>query len=163
MLACVLLTAGLVMYVMKRARPVYLLDYHVYKPADALKMPHAVFLKHTREAQVLNPRVTRFAASMQHHLAICVACLRSFACAPGLHAGQRGLPGEDGGQGRPGQRDVPACWCGTGRRLVLPACFGAGVVPVSGLGAEMKSPRQSADWARPAVLAEGGEKERPGQ
>ena len=56
MLACVLLTAGLVIYIMKRARPVYLLDYHVYKPADALKMPHAVFLKHTREAQVLDPR-----------------------------------------------------------------------------------------------------------
>ena len=96
MLACVLLTAGLVVYIMKRARPVYLLDYHVYKPADALKMPHAVFLKHTREAQVLSPRATWFATSMQHHLAKRVTCLNSFACAPGLHAGQRGLPGEDG-------------------------------------------------------------------
>ena len=74
MLACVLLTAGLVIYIMKRARPVYLLDYHVYKPADALKMPHAVFLKHTREAQVLNPRATRFATSMQHCSAKRMTC-----------------------------------------------------------------------------------------
>ena len=50
--ACILLTAAVVAYAMRRARPVYLLDFHVFKPRDDLKMPSATFLQHTRRCKV---------------------------------------------------------------------------------------------------------------
>ena len=50
--ACIILTAMVVAYIMSRARPVYLLDFHVYKPRDDLKIPSAVFLQHSRKCKV---------------------------------------------------------------------------------------------------------------
>lgn len=50
--ACIFLTAVVVAYIMSRARPVYLLDFHVFKPRDDLKMPSAAFLQHTRKCKV---------------------------------------------------------------------------------------------------------------
>ena len=50
--ACITLTAVIVAYIMSRARPVYLLDFHVFKPRDDLKMPSAVFLQHSRKCKV---------------------------------------------------------------------------------------------------------------
>jgi hypothetical protein len=54
--AACMLTAIVVAYVVKRARPVYLLDFHVFKPADELKMPHEVFLQRTRLCEVRGRR-----------------------------------------------------------------------------------------------------------
>ena len=50
--ACILLTAMFVAYIMSRPRPVYLLDFHVFKPRDDLKMSSAAFLQHTRKCKV---------------------------------------------------------------------------------------------------------------
>jgi len=54
--AACMLTAIVVAYVAKRARPVYLLDFHVFKPADELKMTHEVFLQRTRLCEVRGGR-----------------------------------------------------------------------------------------------------------
>ncbi len=54
--AACMLTAIMVAYVAKRARPVYLLDFHVFKPADELKMTHEVFLQRTRLCEVRGMR-----------------------------------------------------------------------------------------------------------
>ncbi|KAK9841814.1 hypothetical protein WJX81_004744 [Elliptochloris bilobata] len=62
--ACVLLTAAVVWYVMSRARPVYLLDFHVYKPRDELKMSRAAFLQHTRGCKGFTPESITFQEKM---------------------------------------------------------------------------------------------------
>ena len=42
---CVLLTIVALTYIFARSKPVYLIDYHCYKPPDRLKMPHQKFLE----------------------------------------------------------------------------------------------------------------------
>ncbi|CAL8469239.1 g8780 [Coccomyxa elongata] len=51
MTCCLLLTIVASVYVFTRSKPVYLLDYHCYKPPDELKMPHAKFLQLSRDCK----------------------------------------------------------------------------------------------------------------
>ena len=52
MSCCVLLTIVALTYIFARSKPVYLIDYHCYKPPDRLKMPHQKFLELSRNCGV---------------------------------------------------------------------------------------------------------------
>ena len=107
--ACIILTVVVVAYIMSRARPVYLLDFHVYKPRDDLKMPSATFLQHSRKCKVASGLCAGALALLQGWEA---PKQRADACgaadAAGLHAREHHIPGEDGGKGRPWRRDILA-------------------------------------------------------
>lgn len=49
---CIALTAVLTAYIFSRARPVYLLNYSVYKPPEEWKISHEGFLDNSRRCGV---------------------------------------------------------------------------------------------------------------
>lgn len=107
--ACIVLTMLIVAYMMSRARPVYLLDFHVFKPRDDLKMSSAAFLQHTRKCKVAPGLCwrARSAAGLESSQAG-EADASGAADTAGLHAREHHVSGEDGGKGRPWRRDIPA-------------------------------------------------------
>ncbi|EIE21149.1 hypothetical protein COCSUDRAFT_48294 [Coccomyxa subellipsoidea C-169] len=60
MACCLLLTMVASVYVFSRSKPVYLLDYHCYKPPDELKMPHAKFLDLSRDCKAIFTTFLKF-------------------------------------------------------------------------------------------------------
>jgi 3-ketoacyl-CoA synthase len=50
--ACVLLTVVATLYVVQRRRPVYLLNYSVYKPPDSWKITHDTFIDNSYKCGV---------------------------------------------------------------------------------------------------------------
>ena len=107
--AFIILTAVVVVYIMSRARPVYLLDFHVFKPRDDLKMPSATFLQHSRKCKVASGLCAGALALLQGRIAPKrMADASEAADTAGLYAREHHISGEDGGKGRPWRRDISA-------------------------------------------------------
>jgi hypothetical protein len=67
MALCVALVAVATAYLCKRGRPVYLLNYCVYKPPDAWKCPSATFLQNSRQCGAFDAQSMAFQEKMIAH------------------------------------------------------------------------------------------------
>lgn len=56
---CIMLTVVTMIYIFKRARPVYLLNYCVYKPPDEWKCSSAEFLRNSQRCGVSTDSLVR--------------------------------------------------------------------------------------------------------
>ncbi|CAL5229859.1 g13269 [Coccomyxa viridis] len=57
---CILLTIVALTYLFARSKPVYLIDYHCYKPPDRLKMPHQTFLELSKNCGAFTEKSMEF-------------------------------------------------------------------------------------------------------
>lgn len=81
MSACVLLSVVITLYIMRRQRPVYLLNYSVYKPPDNWKITHDEFIQNSINCGVWHLTIPRCLSSCHN--------IRLLEGLSGVHADER--------------------------------------------------------------------------